>query len=149
MIPFPQPTTFHLQHQPTPNCPNMAQSPTLEHKPRLYADLPLNVAAIWVSKLKPHSYRYFHSVVAVEPCLKIPSSYLVCENDKPIPVYVQDGVTAYSKEKSEGKAFDHVERCTSDHSPFLSMPGATVEFLERAVGRALKVGEVQVPSDPL
>jgi len=43
---------------------------------------------------------------------------------------------AYSKEKSEGKAFDHVERCSSGHSPFLTMPGRVMEFLERAAARA-------------
>jgi hypothetical protein len=71
----------------------------------------------------------------VEPWLKIPSSYLLCENDNAIPVQAQDGMIAYSKEKSGGRAFDHVERCESGHSPFLSMPGTVAEFLERAAGK--------------
>lgn len=68
----------------------------------------------------------------MEPWPKISSSYLVCENDNAIPVYAQDDMIAHSKEKSEGKAFDHVERRASGHSPFLSMPGMVAEFLERA-----------------
>lgn len=48
----------------------------------------------------------------------------------------QNGMIAYAQEKSEGKTFDHVERCTSGHSPFLSMPETVVEVMERAAARA-------------
>ena len=99
-----------------------------------YADLPPERAAHFASTLKPQSYKCFHSVVTVEPWLKIPSSYLVCENDNALPVQAQEGMMAYAKEKSGEKAFDHVERCMSGHSPFLSMPGTVVEYLERAAG---------------
>jgi hypothetical protein len=34
------------------------------------------------------------------------------------------------------RAFDHVERCGSGHSPFLSMPEFVVGFLERAIERS-------------
>ncbi len=100
-----------------------------------YNDLPSDAAIFWVSKLKTHSYETFKSAVSVEPWLKIPSSYLVCDKDIALPPQGQDGMIAAAKEKSGGKAFDHVERCKSGHTPFLSMPGTVVEFLERVAGR--------------
>jgi hypothetical protein len=112
-----------------------AKSPPRQPQPCFLRRPGPEKAAYWVSKLKPHSYACFHSVVTVGPWLKIPSSYLVCENDYTIPVHGQDGMVAYAQEKSGGKAFDHVERCSSGHSPFLSMLGTVVEYLERAMGR--------------
>jgi hypothetical protein len=56
--------------------------------------------------------------VTVELWPKIPSSYLICENDNAIPAHGQDGMVAYAQEKSGGKTFDHVERCSSGHSLF-------------------------------
>lgn len=61
----------------------------------------------------------------------IPSTYLVCEADRAIPVAVQE---MWIQQK--GARFT-VERCGAAHSPFLSMPDLTAEVVRRAAGEKI------------
>lgn len=57
--------------------------------------------------------------------LEIPSTYIVCENDKALPPSVQERMIA------QGKGAFRVERCQEGHSPFLSNPDYIVECIKR------------------
>ncbi|RAH43772.1 alpha/beta hydrolase [Aspergillus brunneoviolaceus CBS 621.78] len=58
----------------------------------------------------------------------IPSTYIVCENDRALPLSVQERMVA----QSEGAL--QVERCQEGHSPFLSNPQFIVDCVRRAAG---------------
>ncbi|KAL4789799.1 Alpha/beta hydrolase fold-1 [Aspergillus venezuelensis] len=57
---------------------------------------------------------------------EIPSTYIVCENDRALPVQVQERMI------EQAKGAFMVERCQEGHSPFLSNPAFIVECVERA-----------------
>ncbi|KAF7591450.1 hypothetical protein BBP40_001553 [Aspergillus hancockii] len=61
----------------------------------------------------------------------IPSTYIVCENDRALPVSYQERMIA------QGEGAFHVERCQEGHSPFLSNPGFVVECIRRAAGESV------------
>ncbi|GAB1208297.1 hypothetical protein APSETT445_007041 [Aspergillus pseudonomiae] len=62
---------------------------------------------------------------------EIPSTYIVCENDKALPVSYQERMIA------QGDGVFHVERCQEGHSPFLSNPTFIVDCIRRAAGEKL------------
>jgi hypothetical protein len=86
---------------------------------------------ILVIQLAPHSYATKFVGVPSAAWRTIPSSYLICEDDRAIPVFVQEAMV---KACQEGGAQMQVQRIFCFHSPFLSQPDATVEFLRRAAG---------------
>ena len=57
----------------------------------------------------------------------IPSVYLLCENDKSIPLRAQEAFV------NAAGCFE-VERCDADHSPFRSRPEITAKLIRRAAG---------------
>jgi hypothetical protein len=65
---------------------------------------------------------------------KIPSSYLVCEDDRAIPVQAQDGIIA--KVKELGGEIE-TERLFVSHSPYIVNPEYVSRFLRRAAGENL------------
>ena len=79
-----------------------------------------------------HSFAAKWTPVRYAAWKHIPSSYLICEDDRAIPVAVQEMWT-----KQEGNLFDVVERCSSAHSPFISMPDFTAEVVKRAAGEKI------------
>lgn len=60
--------------------------------------------------------------------LEIPSTYILCENDRALAPTAQERMIA----EGEG-AFD-VVRCQEGHSPYLSNPGLIVEVIRRSAG---------------
>lgn len=55
--------------------------------------------------------------------LEIPSTYIVCQNDRALPACVQERIVAQSNGSLK------VERCSEGHSPFLSNPSYIVNFI--------------------
>jgi pimeloyl-ACP methyl ester carboxylesterase len=62
---------------------------------------------------------------------EIPSTYIVCENDKALPLSYQERMIA------QGDGTFHVERCQEGHAPFLSNPSFVVDCIRRAAGESL------------
>ncbi|KAL4924055.1 alpha/beta fold hydrolase [Aspergillus undulatus] len=62
--------------------------------------------------------------------LEIPSTYIICENDRALPVQVQERMVA------QGKGAFTVERCRCQegHSPFLNKPAFVVECIKQQAG---------------
>jgi len=65
----------------------------------------------------------------------IPSAYLVCEDDRAIPVQGQDAMIA--KVKEEGGIIE-TERLFVAHSPYLATPDFVARFLRRAAGESVE-----------
>lgn len=59
----------------------------------------------------------------------MPSTYIVCEADRAIPLQAQEGMLAMAK---EGEWV--VERCAAGHSPFVGVPGFVAGVVRRAAG---------------
>jgi pimeloyl-ACP methyl ester carboxylesterase len=59
----------------------------------------------------------------------IPSSYLLCQNDKAVPAEMQEAIVA-----QEGSKFDDILRIQAGHCPFISQPDVTAKFVRRAAG---------------
>lgn len=71
-----------------------------------YNDIEKNEAEKYVSMLKEHSYKTLTSPVTVEPWRFIPSTYVVCEEDKAIPLEGQLGLIKGAQAIAEGSKFE-------------------------------------------
>ncbi|KAL4937877.1 Alpha/beta hydrolase family-domain-containing protein [Aspergillus oleicola] len=60
---------------------------------------------------------------------EIPSTYIVCENDRALPVQVQERMIP------QVKGVFTVERCQEGHSPFLSNPGLDTTILDSRLAK--------------
>ena len=100
-----------------------------------YNDLSSSEAKHWVSLLRPQSWVAVTSgVVTSEACMEVPAHYLFCSKDQALAIEIQKGMVAGAEERS-GKSF-RTEELECSHSPFLSMPEETAEFLRRSAGEA-------------
>ncbi|KAG9231441.1 hypothetical protein BJ875DRAFT_382974, partial [Amylocarpus encephaloides] len=95
-----------------------------------YNDTSSATAEPYVKALQPRAYYNFASVLTIAPWKAIPSTYILCVEDKPIPLKCQEGMVAAAKEGAPS-AFGVVERCGARHSPFISR-------LEWLAGRVIK-----------
>jgi len=96
-----------------------------------YNDVDPETAKVMVEGLKSQSYGAFLSKVTYTAWRDIPSTYLICENDKCLPVELQEAMM-----KTPGALFEE-ERCRAGHSPFLSMPRFTADVIRRAAGEKI------------
>ncbi|CAD6443057.1 db0d3a80-74b1-41e9-887d-dba9a0fba3bb [Sclerotinia trifoliorum] len=96
-----------------------------------YNDIEKMEAKKYVDALKEHSLNVFTSPVTAEPWRFIPSTYVVCEDDKAIPLKAQLGLIKQAQDIAAG-SFDTIERTTSGHSPFISQPEWLAEKLIKA-----------------
>lgn len=73
-----------------------------------------HVAQRAARQLVPQSMRSFMEEVTEAGWRKVPSTYIICEQDQALPPRFQEAMSAHS---------GAVHRLASSHSPFLSMPG--------------------------
>jgi pimeloyl-ACP methyl ester carboxylesterase len=98
-----------------------------------YNDLPDDEAKHWASLLRLHSWKTAtDGFVEYEAYAEIPAHYLYCTLDQALELEAQKGMVAQAEARS-GRAF-RTEEVESSHSPFLSMPGRTAEFVRRSAG---------------
>lgn len=64
----------------------------------------------------------------------IPTTYLVCENDKALTPDTQEFIIKRDKENGSNVT---VERCMASHPPLLSMPEKVVEVIRWAAGESI------------
>ena len=97
-----------------------------------YNDIPPSDADFYASKLVTHC-----SVAITQPgtadCLNgvVPCTFLICENDNAVPIFVQERM---AKNLGEGAK---VERCSAGHSPFISQPDVVAKIIRRMAGENL------------
>ncbi len=101
-------------------------TPTNPHE-HFYHDVPN--AQHWMEQLvkHPRSAQY-DNAVSHEAFRDVPVTFLLCEEDKAIPVEVQ--IMMIGKIEEQGVEVT-VERCGASHSVFLSMPSRVVEVVGR------------------
>ena len=99
--------------------------------PTFYNDLPLSVAESWALKLKPHSYATKFVGAKSAAWRTIPSTYLICDDDRAIPNFVQEGMVKVCQDAGASMV---TERIFTGHSPFLVKPDETAAFVRRAAG---------------
>ena len=91
-----------------------------------YNDIPRSDAEFYASKLVTHC-----CVAITQPgtadCLNgvVPCTFLICENDEAMPMFVQERM---ARNLGEGAK---VERCSAGHSPFISQPEVVARIIER------------------
>jgi pimeloyl-ACP methyl ester carboxylesterase len=66
--------------------------------------------------------------VIYEAFFTIPTAYLICYDDKAIPLIYQEAMVKYAKPEM-------VEKIKTGHCPFISQPNVVANFLMRAAGR--------------
>ncbi|KAI0545785.1 Alpha/beta hydrolase fold-1 [Xylaria curta] len=91
-----------------------------------YNDMPPDDAGKWCEKLLNQSQRSFEE--PVDFCandIRIPMTYLLCEDDKAVPIKFQEYMTAAIPALK-------TRRCGAGHSPFLSRPDFTTEVIIEA-----------------
>ncbi len=80
---------------------------------------------------EPHSVGALWSDQTYAAFKDIPTTYVVCELDRIVPVEHQEGMIKKARE-AEPSAFDVVERLQSGHEPNFSKIEELVAIMERA-----------------
>ena len=99
-----------------------------------YNDLPLDQQEYWTSKLQPISLGVFWSKSSYAAWRVIPTTAVLCENDKTLPLQMAEYMLA-AAQADKPNMIDTVERNeTAGHFVMLSQPDWTVDMLRRAAG---------------
>jgi hypothetical protein len=96
-----------------------------------YGDLPESEQKEWFSKLQSHNLNTFYAKAPGASWKEIPTSYLVCEDDRAIPIQGQEGMIQNARDKG---AEIEVDKLKASHSPFLSMPNETADWIVKVAG---------------
>jgi len=96
-----------------------------------YHDLPIAEQKHWSSLLKSQTYASKKSPLTYTAWRYIPTTFVIAEEDRAIPAFLQEG---FCKAAIEKGASLKVQRLPSSHSPFLSMPDKVVECIKAAAG---------------
>lgn len=107
-------------------------------KPRaatvFYNDLPEPDQQRWLAKTLTHSFATKEAKATDASWKRIPTSYLLCEDDLAIPAPAQEAMTGMVRDM--GGDID-VVRIKASHSPFISQPDTTVDWIRGAAGESL------------
>ncbi|TIA29205.1 hypothetical protein D6C78_10352 [Aureobasidium pullulans] len=105
----------------------------------LYNDIDHNEALKAVWKLEPQSHGVNTSIIPdqVAGITGIPVNYLICKDDRAVPLVMQNAAVETSREKS---VHVYKEIAKSGHSPFLKLPGETAWFIRKAAGEDIETG---------
>ncbi|USP80760.1 uncharacterized protein yc1106_08034 [Curvularia clavata] len=97
----------------------------------LYNDLPEDEQKKWIATLQTQALSSFITPATYAAWMHIPSSYLLCEEDRAIAPAVQEAMVKAAKEAG---ADMKVTRIKSGHSPFLSRTEETAEWIRGVAG---------------
>jgi pimeloyl-ACP methyl ester carboxylesterase len=99
--------------------------PTIDNpRATLYGDLPDAEAQAAVSVLVNQSVRAFAEKVDAAAWREIPTSYIVTQDDRAIPVALQEQMATHAGE---------IRHLAGGHSPFLSRPGELAALIDEIV----------------
>jgi pimeloyl-ACP methyl ester carboxylesterase len=79
------------------------------------------VAAAAAKELRDQSLLSFNQPIKNVSWKKLPSTYIICEQDQAIPLFAQEAMSGRAKK---------VVRINTDHSPFLSAPKELAELIK-------------------
>lgn len=84
----------------------------------------------WAQTLRPHAWATKNSPATSTAYTRIPSTYLLCENDRAIPLFVQQLMV----DKARGKGAQiTTETIATGHSPWLVDPEPVAAFVQRSL----------------
>jgi pimeloyl-ACP methyl ester carboxylesterase len=92
----------------------------------LYGDVPPVEARKAITKLRPMSIVSFLQPVTAAAWHTAPSTYIVCQRDRAVPVPLQEVLAARAT---------HVRRLPTGHSPFLAAPGQLTKLIIEAASK--------------
>jgi pimeloyl-ACP methyl ester carboxylesterase len=90
-----------------------------------YNTCPPEVADAAAARLRPHTIAAFVQPVTSVAWRDVPATYVICDRDNAIPVPAQEAMAARA---------GTTQRLDSDHSPFLTDPGAVADLLRAVAG---------------
>jgi pimeloyl-ACP methyl ester carboxylesterase len=99
-----------------------------------YHDVPREEAEKWAAHLGDFSVGAVMSPCTFSAYEKFPVHYLVCTDDRSLPVDMQRKMMQDIRDAGYEVS---VEEVWSSHSPFLSMPERTAEFIRRSAGEEI------------
>lgn len=90
-------------------------------------------------KLEPQSYGVNTSIIPdqVGGITGIQVSYLLCKDDRAVPLVMQNAAVKTLREKG---GYVYAEVAESGHSPFLKLPEETARFIRKAAGEDIETG---------
>lgn len=109
----------------------------LNPQERFYSDLPPNEQEYWVSRLRSSPAVTQTTAITYAAYRYHPSTYLFCEDDRALPLQVQQMMVLQVNEEltKEGDLVIETESCSAGHSPFLSQPNTVLGLVERVLGK--------------
>jgi pimeloyl-ACP methyl ester carboxylesterase len=93
---------------------------------RFYHDLTEEEANVAIARLKPHACRAGATVTPFEGFRAVPTTYIMCTQDRAIPLEMQEKMVDVFAKDSGIKTI----QLDSSHSPFMSVPDRVVEIIE-------------------
>lgn len=90
-----------------------------------FNDVPLDVAERAAARLRPHSLDAFTEQLSAAAWRSTPTTYVVCEQDRAIPVAAQDSMS---------RSASSVVRISSGHSPYLSREAELAQLIAEVSG---------------
>ncbi|KAK1148112.1 hypothetical protein N8T08_010751 [Aspergillus melleus] len=88
----------------------------------------------WAKTLRPHAWATKNSPATSAAYLQIPASYLLCEEDRAIPLFVQELMVESARNKG---AQIETEKVKTAHTPWLVVPDVVVDYVRRQAGEKL------------
>ncbi|KAJ5541905.1 hypothetical protein N7535_004324 [Penicillium sp. DV-2018c] len=90
--------------------------------------------AEWANTLRPHAWATKNSPATSMACLNIPSSYLLCEHDRAIPLPVQESMVQRMQQLGANMTTETIK---TGHSPWLVVPDQVADFIRREIDRSM------------
>ncbi|KAJ5197930.1 uncharacterized protein N7498_007047 [Penicillium cinerascens] len=91
----------------------------------LFNDIPEEEKAKWLAELRPQPAQGWDDVVSYTGWKDVPSTYLICEEDKLLPATLQEKLAMLANSK--------IERCNGGHLAQLSQPQKVMEVIKTAL----------------
>ncbi|KAJ5675471.1 alpha/beta-hydrolase [Penicillium macrosclerotiorum] len=85
----------------------------------------------WAQTLRPHAWATKNAPATSAAYLQIPSAYLLCEEDRAIPLAVQQLMVDRAQQKG---AKIETEKISTAHSPWLAAPDQVAAYIRKHAG---------------
>ncbi|KAJ5128869.1 alpha/beta-hydrolase [Penicillium atrosanguineum] len=88
----------------------------------------------WAATLRPHAWATKNTPATSAAYYQIPSAYLLCEEDRAIPMAVQQLMV--DRAQTRGATIE-TEKIATSHTPWLVYPEKVAEYLRRQAGESV------------
>lgn len=97
-----------------------------------FSDIPESDGLAWTAKMEDHSAISFHGELTYAAYKYIPSTFLLCEEDKVLPPAYQEKFITTIQDNG-GNVARHT--CALGHCPNISKPDIVVQVIRSSAGR--------------